>query len=487
MANPRDVNIDIVGHDHTDRATKGAERNLDSLERKLAKVEKATGRSAHAAEDLQKRWKRSFETGPLGTKLESLSGKLLKITGGAAAAVPALGALQPVIIGLTGVLAPAAAALGVFGGVLGSVFGEVSEASAKNQDLVDKIQLYKEKARVLTQRGDKEGAAKELDKAAKAAVELRARYNLLDPAVAQAVARMDQLKMTWQDFVDKNTPRTVELLARAFEFLIRTIPKLQPLFDAGADAAERFLGFIERKEADGTIDRFITFLADKAPGALETVAGALDKTWGALQTAWQWWGNLSDAVSTAVDNIRVWVLSMRLNWYTTLGQMYADSANFLREAAGAFGQLPGVGEKVRTALLKAASGLDESARKAREKAAEIQNAIDSIHDHTVTVTVNTHYKNYGTPAGTVVPSWYGKAPGGDAYGGHTGAAGQDVLMTGPGSRSTMPPLAITTGPTQVDVSVVIPGLAQVLTGMVRTEVDRAIRNAAGRAQYGRAV
>jgi hypothetical protein len=487
MPNPRDVNIDVVGHDHTDRATKSAERNLDSLERKLAKVDRATGRSAVAAEDLQKRWKRSFETGPIGTKLESLSGKLLKITGGAAAAVPALGALQPVIVGLTGVLAPAAAALGVFGGVLGSVFGEVSDASAKNQDLLDKIQLAREKARVLTQRGDKEGAAKELEKAAKAAVELRARYSLLDPAVAQAVDRMDQLKMTWQDFIDKNTPRTVELLVRGFELLIRTIPKLQPLFDAGADAAERFLGFIERKEADGTIDRFITFLADKAPGALETVAGALDRTWGALQTAWQWWGNLSTAVSTAVDNIRTWVLGMRLNWYSTLGQMYADSASFLREAAEAFGQLPGVGEKVRTALLKAASGLDESARKAREKAAEIQNAIDSIHDHSVTVTVNTHYKNFGTPAGTVVPSWYGKAPGGDAYGGHTGSAGQDVLMAAPGSRSTMPPMPITVAAPDVSVNVTIPGLAQVLTAMVRSEVGRAQRASALRAQFGRAV
>lgn len=54
MSNPRDVNLDIVGHDKTRDATKSTERNLERLEKKAEEVSRKTGKIGKGSAGLDK-------------------------------------------------------------------------------------------------------------------------------------------------------------------------------------------------------------------------------------------------------------------------------------------------------------------------------------------------------------------------------------------------------------------------------------------------
>lgn len=72
MSNPRDVNLDIVGHDKTRDATKSTERNLERLEKKAEEVSRKTGKIGKGSAGLDKLSKSSST---LSDRLGSLAVK----------------------------------------------------------------------------------------------------------------------------------------------------------------------------------------------------------------------------------------------------------------------------------------------------------------------------------------------------------------------------------------------------------------------------
>lgn len=194
------------------------------------------------------------------------------------AITPVLASATAGVVGLGAALGGAGAAVGVFGAVTKTAFTEMQEASQKTQDLRDKIKLLTEQAKVAEQTGLAD--AGKIEKARdKAITELMARYNLMPPALRKVTMAYDGMKDAWTGFVDKNKPQVYAIMTSAFGTLTKIIPKLQPLFDAGAAAASRLVAWLSRVTANGGIDRFVAFLTGQAGPALDNL-GTIAKNMG---------------------------------------------------------------------------------------------------------------------------------------------------------------------------------------------------------------
>lgn len=429
MANPRDVNIDIVGNDKTDRATRSTVKNLDRVDRKVKDLDRSFSRSSDSIDRMTSRIAKSSDVDKFGGSVEKAALKLGLFAAAATAGVGALGYLYPALVGITTLLAPAAAALGVYGAVVASVFSKITDETTK-----------------------------------------------ADPATKRAADALDRLKAAWDRFIQQNAPRVVDALTRAFDMLTAVIPKLQPLFDAGADAVMRFLNYVQGKMNDGTVDRFITFLSTNAPRAIRITIKTLEAIWTTLETGWRWWGQLSSAVQGAVNTISSWVLSMKLTWQRTLEYMYKASANFLREAAAGFEKLPGIGSKVSQALNQAANGLDASAYVARQKAAQIQASIDKIQGKTVRV-------NIVTTETTIYKTGNGTPSAGKKVGYMSAGRGFTFAERGINRSGGPTPITVTAGDTYNRFNIALDGTP--LRAMIRQEIDLAAQANAQRAKVGR--
>lgn len=185
--------------------------------------------------------------------------------------VPVLASATAGAVGLGAALGGAGAAVGVFGAVTKTAFTEMQEASQKSDDLREKIRLLTEQARVAEKTGLADAGT--IEKARnKALSELQARYNLMPPALRKVTMAYDGMKTSWKDFVDANKPATYAAMTGGFNTLSTIIPKLQPLFDTGAAAAQRFTGWLSRAADGGGIDRLVTFLNGQAGPALDNLA-----------------------------------------------------------------------------------------------------------------------------------------------------------------------------------------------------------------------
>lgn len=188
------------------------------------------------------------------------------------ALTPVLASATAGVVGLGAALAGAGAAIGVFGAVAKSAFGEMQEASQKTQDLVDKLDLLDEQIKVAKAMGDDALAGKLEKTRAKATNELIARYNLMPPALRDVTVAYDDMGRSWKKFVEQNKPATYAVMTTGFNALTTIVPKLQPLFDAGAAAAQRFVNWLQRAANGGGIDRLVAFLTTQAGPALDNLA-----------------------------------------------------------------------------------------------------------------------------------------------------------------------------------------------------------------------
>lgn len=184
------------------------------------------------------------------------------------ALTPVLASATAGVVGLGAALGGAGAAIGVFGAVTKTAFTEMQEASQKSDDLREKIKLLTEQARVAEATGLAD--AGKIEKARdKAISELMARYNLMPPALRKVTMAYDGMKDAWTGFVDQNKPQVYAIMTSGFSSLTAIIPKLQPLFQAGAAAAQRLVMWLGKVTVNGGIDRFVAFLTTQAGPALD--------------------------------------------------------------------------------------------------------------------------------------------------------------------------------------------------------------------------
>jgi hypothetical protein len=242
-----------------------AERNVtflilakDFASRVMKNVGDSTDRTAQKLRDLN-----VLGLGPLATTAAALGPALLPVMGAAVTGVLALGPA----------FASAGAAAGVFGAVIGTTFKEVADASKKNADLTDKIRLLNKEISMAPFGTVKQSTL--IKSRDKALLEYRARLALLPAPTRAAVMALDSLKMTWKNFVDSVKPGTLSILTRGFNALSQVIPKLRPLFIAGAEAANYLVGAFQRLIDNGTIDRLVNFLATRAMPTFESFGGIL--------------------------------------------------------------------------------------------------------------------------------------------------------------------------------------------------------------------
>jgi len=240
-----------------------AERNVtflilakDFASRVMKNVGDSTDRTAQKLRNLN-----VIGLGPLATTAAALGPALL----------PVLGAAAVGTVGLGAAFASAGAAVGVFGAVFATTFKEVADASKKSDDLRDKIRLLNQEISMAPFGTVKQSTL--IKSRDKALLEYRARLALLPAPTRAAVMALDSLKTAWQNFVDSVKPGTLSIMTRGFSLLTSIIPKLRPLFIAGAQAANELLvaiqGFVNR----GGLDRFINFLSAKALPTLEQFGG----------------------------------------------------------------------------------------------------------------------------------------------------------------------------------------------------------------------
>ncbi|MEV6297857.1 hypothetical protein AB0M02_00455 [Actinoplanes sp. NPDC051861] len=218
-----------------------------------------------------------------GSGAGKVAGQIAKAFG--PALLPVLAASAAGVAGLGAALAGAGAAGVVFGAVFKSNFGEIKEASDKTADLRDKIALLNEQIKVAKSMGNNELAGNLEKSRTRATNELLARYKQLPPAQRAVVQSYDQMKMSWQSFVDANKPQTYAIMTTGFNTIRTMIPKLQPLFDVASAAVSRFAGWLAHATATGGVDRFVAFLTAQAGPAIDHIAAIgrnLGITLGAL-------------------------------------------------------------------------------------------------------------------------------------------------------------------------------------------------------------
>jgi hypothetical protein len=224
------------------------------------------------------------------------------------ALTPVLASATAGVVGLGAALGGAGAAVGVFGAVTATAFAEMQEASQKSDDLREKIKLLTEQARVAEQTGLADAGKIEAARD-KAITELMARYNMMPPALRKVTMAYDGMKDAWTGFVNQNKPQVYDIMTSAFSSLTAIIPKLQPLFQAGAAAAQRLVMWLGKVSVDGGIDRFVAFLTAQAGPALDnlgriarnmgiTLGAAFKSTAPAGQGMLSWLAELSEKAAT---------------------------------------------------------------------------------------------------------------------------------------------------------------------------------------------
>ena len=251
----RDVKFDIIARD---------------------KASGPTLRAAGAAEVLHNRLKR-------------LEGGFPPILAGAAALgpalIPVLATASAAAVGMGVALGSAGSALGVFGAVTKTAFGEVKDASDKTKDLRDKIRLLQEEAKIAPTSALSDKYMKQVSKAT---LEYNARLSELPPTTRNVVRAYDKMTGSWQAFVDKNKPAVYGVMTSGFDAISRHVGDLQPLFDTGAKFAGRWVNSITGWVDKGGLSRVVAFLDGNAGPALkrlETIFRNLAKVGGNLMDA----------------------------------------------------------------------------------------------------------------------------------------------------------------------------------------------------------
>lgn len=217
---------------------------------------------------------------------------------------PVLATATAGTVGLGAALIGAGAAVGVFGAVTASAFGEAKEAADKTDDLREKIRLLEQQARSSDSVEERAAYTKQ---AARATAELQARLATLDPTTRKAASAYVQLKSDWQDFVDANKPASLGLATQGMSTLGKIIPMLQPLYDVGANAARRFIAAVSGKVADGGVQRLVGWLAEQAGPALDNLGVIGKNTFTII-------GNAMGQFDSTGQGILKWLADATTRW-----------------------------------------------------------------------------------------------------------------------------------------------------------------------------
>ena len=184
------------------------------------------------------------------------------------AVLPVLASATGLAVGLGAAFGGAAAAGGVFGAVVASSFGKITEAQ-------DAVGAAEDRVRKADTTKERIAANKELAAAQKA----------MNGPLGQAAKAYHGMQSAWDKFVKANEPATMSILKQVFNTLAAVVPKLQPLFDVAAGAVQRFIAPIKSAVKSGTFDRVVDFLAKQAGPALDNIWRIATNVGAALGTA----------------------------------------------------------------------------------------------------------------------------------------------------------------------------------------------------------
>lgn len=245
---------------------------------------------------------------------EHVSGALDKIkrnaeaTGAAVAKALAGPALLPALAtGAAGVagfgvaIASAGAAFGVFGAVAKKATTEVTENATKLDDLRQKAELAGEKARQMAAAG--QDNAKYLKQQSEAILEINARIALMPAPMRNAVIAQQDMKQSWEGFVDKNKPAVFGTLASGYKLIGSSVSRLQPLFDIGKRGVDRLVGSLQKAVDGGFIER----MSARAGPAMDSLVGIITNVSRAL-------GGMMGRFAGQGQGILVWLDQATAKW-----------------------------------------------------------------------------------------------------------------------------------------------------------------------------
>lgn len=177
------------------------------------------------------------------------------------AALPVLGA---VTVGV-GALAASFAAAGVAGGVFGAVIAQqvkgLKEQRAAVQQARDAVTQAEQQMAAADTKAQRAAAAKKLAEAQK---QLAAAQREMSPASKTASKAMDGLSAAWSKFLGQTRSTSLGLATRGMNLLAKAIPRLKPLFEAAAGAADNLLSRLGRFVTGGGLDRLVAWIASTA-------------------------------------------------------------------------------------------------------------------------------------------------------------------------------------------------------------------------------
>lgn len=207
-------------------------------------------------------------------KTENLNDRMSRLSGRFPLMKAAAAGLGPALLPVLATAAVSAAALGVAlassGAALG-VFGAVAKTSMTQ--ITEYVADTEAAQTAYTDAIAKSGAA---SKEAKAAHEELLRVNRSVPqATRDAANSYVALTRTWKEFVQANQPATFKVMQTGFAALRSAIPRLQPLFDVGAAAAQRMSLVLYRFVTGGGMDAVVRFLAARGAPALASFGRTL--------------------------------------------------------------------------------------------------------------------------------------------------------------------------------------------------------------------
>lgn len=177
----------------------------------------------------------------------SLSGLQTAMVALAPAALPGIAAATAAVAGIGAAAVAGGAALGVFGVTAKTQFTKLSESFKQITKLQEKVL-----------------DARDLKAKQTALADLRREQTQFAAQFGPAAAGMSNLSAAWARWQSATSKPTLAFLGGGMNLLASALPKLRPLFDTGAVAANRFLAAIQGWVTGGGMDRAVTLLNDLA-------------------------------------------------------------------------------------------------------------------------------------------------------------------------------------------------------------------------------
>jgi methyl-accepting chemotaxis protein len=475
--NPRDVNLDIVGHDRTGNATRSAGSNLDKLRRKVDDVNDSNGK-------LEKGAKKS-----LSGMAESFKEAAATIrSAGPVAAVAAIGAGIVVLPQIA-----AAASVGIVGALGGGLAFIGLKFAAMNKEVRSSWSRTKDHvvSRLREMSKPFEPVLIHISKLASKT------FDSFAPALSKAFGKMapvvDRFAVDLASSLEGLKP-AIGPLVNAFDTLVRKIgTKLPSIMRAVA----------------GAITDISSAIADN-PGAIDSLADGFVKVVRWTGRAISWLTRMSAAYGYLNSSVELFTAQVGLN----AAKVHLKIATMVANVVNAMSKLPGplgapfrkMQQSANAAVRRAQS--DFNSLKTREAQAEVehlnnkikflkgkkvktdvdraaiaqaqarirqlQGSINSVHGKTVTINVKLKGDKVG-----------GAGAGGGGGGGSFAAGTSWAAVSGGHLARTGGPTAVTVtaGPTTVDARVFLD--SRELTSVIRTTVNDEMSRQARRARTGR--